>query len=44
MEILAIILQKDPYSLFYLHFSPYNFTKTTLNFPKIIFLSMQFYI
>jgi hypothetical protein len=33
----VVISQKDPFSLFYFHFSPCNFTKTSPNLSKIMF-------
>jgi hypothetical protein len=35
-----VLLQKTPYSLVYLCFSPYNFRKTTTNFSEIIFVPL----
>jgi hypothetical protein len=37
-----VILQKGPSILFYLCFSPCNFTETTPKFTKIIFSSFNF--
>jgi hypothetical protein len=40
----AVILQKDPSSLFYLCFSPCNFPKTPSNFSKILFSFLKLFI